>query len=228
MIDQRNQAESEREKQVNNQEPISKGIETVLEKIAELIQCLKKMLKAVFDNKREDLSEKDQRLIANLSTPKKQIVQPPIVAPVAAEVVKEPEVVVAETVKPVEEVPAHTVQIPTVEKEEIELNQSKEELDKTLNAEEEDRVTESVQAVKSIAPVEAETVNDQEAEQQNKKMQDLIEILTKQKIKHFELNVDTMREQFGFIKSQFKQMNNEINYLSQRNQRRRVILPSNT
>jgi hypothetical protein len=59
-------------------------------------------------------------------------------------------------------------------------------------------------------------------EKHNKRIQGLIEILTKQKIKHFELNIDTLKEQYDFIRSQFKQMKNEIDYLAERNQRRQV------
>ena len=58
--------------------------------------------------------------------------------------------------------------------------------------------------------------------EQNKKMQNLIEILTKQRSKHLELNMDTMKDQFDLIRAQNKQIKNEIGHLSQRNQRRKV------
>lgn len=49
--------------------------------------------------------------------------------------------------------------------------------------------------------------------EQNKKILDLIEIINKQRLSHFNLNLDTLNEQFSFLKNQKKILDNEIGHL---------------
>jgi hypothetical protein len=60
--------------------------------------------------------------------------------------------------------------------------------------------------------------------EQNRRMQNLIEILTKQRYKTLEMNKEAMKDGFDYVKSQLKQLKNEIGFLSQRNQRRQVFI----
>lgn len=107
--------------------------------------------------------------------------------------------------------------------EEEKLRIEKEILEKTkcqLDAEMEKVRKEAAE----LARLKLETENrDKEQDKgQSKKIVDLIDQMKRQKIQHIQMNIDTLGEQFDLIRTQNKQIENEIKQISKSSNRRMV------
>jgi hypothetical protein len=68
---------------------------------------------------------------------------------------------------------------------------------------------------KKVAEQVAEGIKANESSNhENRKVLGLIDLMNEQKLRHFEMDVDTLKEQFGLIKSQYKMINNEIKLIN--------------